>query len=283
MDALVTGDWLAQHIDDPDLRILECTVDLKPGPGGFVANPMRDVWAEGHIPNSAYADLTNDLSDPDSKMRFTMPTPQRFAEAMEALGVGEGTRVVLYDRRMTMWATRVFWMMRAFGFDDCAVLDGGFKSWQADGRPVSADAPPQRPVATFRSAPRPEMIASLEQVEAAIGDGSTCIVNSLSPENHDGSDDSYGRAGHLPGASNVFAISLLDTATHRYRPVEELAELFAHLPAGEPVITYCGGGIAATSDAFVLTQLLGRDDVSVYDGSLSEWVQDPARPLVTAD
>lgn len=283
MDPLVTSSWLADHIDDPDLRILECTVDLKPGPGGFTAQEMSDVWAEGHIPNSAYADLTNNLSDPDSELRFTMPTAEHFGRAMEALGVGQGTRVVLYDRRMTMWATRVFWMLRAFGFDDCAVLDGGFKNWKMEGRKVSTDPAPEREATTFVANPRPELIATLEQMEAAAGSETTCIINSLSPENHDGTDDSYGRPGHIPGASNVFAIALLDTETHRYRPVAELAQLFEHLPADKPVITYCGGGIAATSDAFVLTQLLGRDDVSVYDGSLSEWLKDPERPMVVAD
>lgn len=283
MESLVSSQWLHDHIDDPDLRVLECTVDLKPGPGGFVAHSMLDTWAEGHIPGSVYADLSNALSDPDSELRFTMPSGERFGSAMEALGVGEGTRVVLYDRRMTMWATRVFWMLRAFGFDECAVLDGGFKTWTAEGRPISVDAAADRTGPIFAPAPRPEMIASLEQMEAAVGDGRTCIVNSLSPENHDGTDDSYGRPGHIPGASNVFAIALLDTDTHKYRPAAELAELFAHLPEGEPVITYCGGGIAATSDAFVLTELLGRSDVAVYDGSLSEWTKDPERPMVTVD
>ncbi|MEL7156962.1 MAG: rhodanese-like domain-containing protein [Actinomycetota bacterium] len=105
----------------------------------------------------------------------------------------------------------------------------------------------------------------------------------MSPENHSGADDSYGRAGHLPGAGNVFAVSLVDRETHRFRPTDELTQLFAEVPADVPVITYCGGGIAATSDAFVLTELLGRRDVAVYDGSLSEWVLDDARPLATGD
>ena len=283
MDSLVSTDWLAANIDDPDLRILECTVMLRPAPGGFTAEAMHDVWSEGHIPNSAYVDLTNDLSDPDSELRFMMPSAGPFASAMEALGVGDGTRVVLYDRRMTMWATRIFWMLKAFGFDDCAVLDGGWKSWTNEGRPVSTDPAPARPAATFSAAPRPQMIASMDQVEAAIGDGVTCIVNSLSPENHDGSDNSYGRAGHIPGASNVFAISMLDPETQRFLPIDELAATFDHLRGGRRVVTYCGGGIAATADAFVLTELLGRTDVSVYDGSLSEWTKDPDRPLVTSD
>ena len=144
MDALVSSAWLADHIDDPDLRILECTVDLKSGAGGFVADDASNLWAEGHIPNSEYADLTNDLSDPKSPLRFTMPTAARFASAMESLGVGQGTRVVLYDRRMTMWATRVFWMLRSFGFDNCAVLDGGWKNWKAEGRAISTEPAPDR-------------------------------------------------------------------------------------------------------------------------------------------
>lgn len=283
MDPLVSSSWLVDHLDDPDLRILECTVDLKSGPGGFVPQEVSDRWAEGHIPNSVYADLTNDLSDPGSDLRFTMPTAEHFARAMEALGVGQGTRVVLYDRRMTMWATRVFWMLRAFGFDDCAVLDGGWRNWTQEGRPVSTDPAPERPTITFRAEPRPELIATLEQVEAAVGDDRTCIVNSLSPENHDGADSTYGRPGHIPGASNVFAMALIDAETHRYRPLSELEVMFDHLPSDQPVITYCGGGIAATSDAFVLRELLGRDDVAVYDGSLSEWLKDPDRPLVITD
>jgi thiosulfate/3-mercaptopyruvate sulfurtransferase len=279
MDSLVSTQWLAEHLEDPDLRILECTVNLRPGPQGFVAEAVRDQWEEGHIPNSAYADLTNDLSDPHSDLRFTMPTPEHFASAMEALGVGDGTRVVLYDRRMTMWATRVFWMLRAFGFDECAVLDGGWRSWTLEERPIGTGPAPVRPAARFRPSPRTGMIASVEEVLAAVGDGATCIVNALSPDNHDGTDTSYGRPGHIPGATNVYAVGLVDPDTQRYLPVQELSAMFGHLPEEGPVITYCGGGIAATSDAFVLTQLLDRSDVAVYDGSLSEWMRDPARPL----
>ena len=124
MEPLVDADWVSENLSDPSLRILECSVALTPG--STTPASMREQWAEGHIPNSDYVDLIGDLSDPQSDLRFTMPTPDRFANAMEALGVGEGTRVVLYDRRFTMWATRVWWMLKAFGFDDCAVLDGGW-------------------------------------------------------------------------------------------------------------------------------------------------------------
>lgn len=240
---------------------------------------MFEQWADGHIPNSAYADLVQDLSDPQSDLRFTMPTVSRFAEAMEALGVGEGTRVVLYDRRFTMWATRVWWMLKSFGFDDCAVLDGGWRSWTSAGFAVDTGPAPSRPRTKFRAVPRPELVADLARMQGALGDG-TCVVNALSPGNHDGSEAHYGRPGHLPGASNVYALHLLDRDTQCYLPLAELKALFAEvISEDQPVVTYCGGGIAATSDAFVLKALLGHDDVSVYDGSLSEWVLDPNRPL----
>lgn len=136
-----------------------------------------------------------------------------------------------------------------------------------------------RPPSKFRAEPRSDMIADLERMKAALSDG-TCIINALSASNHDGSDASYGRRGHLPGASNIYAVDLIDPESHRYLPIDQLSELFQdEMTATGPIVTYCGGGIAATSDAFVLTALLGRTDVSVYDGSLSEWLLDPNRPL----
>jgi len=277
LDPLVDAQWVAENLSDPSLRILECSVDLTPGSTSPAS--MFEQWADGHIPNSAYVDLVQDLSDPQSDLRFTMPTVSRFAEAMEALGVGEGTRVVLYDRRFTMWATRVWWMLKSFGFDDCAVLDGGWRSWTSAGFAVDTGPAPSRPTTKFSAVPRPELVADLARMQEALGDG-TCVVNALSPGNHDGSEVHYGRPGHLPGASNVYALHLLDRDTQCYLPLAELKALFAEVVSeDQPVVTYCGGGIAATSDAFVLKALLGHDDVSVYDGSLSEWVLDPNRPL----
>ena len=277
MDPLVDADWVSENLSDPSLRILECSVALTPG--STTPASMRDQWAEGHIPNSDYVDLIGDLSDPQSDLRFTMPTPDRFAKAMESLGVGEGTRVVLYDRRFTMWATRVWWMLKAFGFDDCAVLDGGWKSWKAGGFPVDTGPALSRPETKFQSAPRAGYVADLTRMQEALND-ETCVINALSPGNHDGSEADYGRPGHLPGASNVYALHLLDRETQCYLPLDQLKALFDETTSEDkPIVTYCGGGIAATSDAFVLKALLGHDDVAVYDGSLSEWLLDPNRPL----
>jgi thiosulfate/3-mercaptopyruvate sulfurtransferase len=282
MDQLVETGWLAAHLDDPDLRVLECTVYLHPAdvPGGFRVESGRGRWAEGHLPRAGFVDLQEELSDRASALRFTMPPAAQFAETMGRLGVGDGTRVVLYDRAVNMWAARVWWMLRAFGFDDAAVLDGGFRKWTREGRPLATDdgAAPRR---TFSARPRPGLIADKAGVLAALGDGRACVLNALTAEQHRGTGGvTYGRRGRIRGSANVPARDLVDPETHAYLPLPELRAKFAAagaLDAGR-VVTYCGGGIAASSDAFVLT-LLGRGDVAVYDASLSEWAADPALPM----
>jgi thiosulfate/3-mercaptopyruvate sulfurtransferase len=281
MDALVSTSWLAAELGQADLRVLDCTVLLAPQPvGGYSVESGRAAWEKAHIPGSGFADLTDDLSDPASPLRFTVPTPERFARAMGALGVGDGNRVVLYDSRVNMWAARVWWMLRSFGFDAAAVLDGGWRAWTTDGRPTSTEAPAWAP-ATFTARPRPGLFVGKETVQAAVDSGQTCLVNALDRAQHRGEVQPYARAGHIRGSANVPAVELVDEATHRYRPLEELRAAFADVADGRGrVITYCGGGIAASSDAFVL-HLLGHDDIAVYDNSLSEWALDASLPMET--
>ena len=281
MDALVSTSWLASQLGAADLRVLDCTVLLAPQPGGgYAVESGRAAWEGAHIPGSAFADLVGDLSDPHSPLRFTVPTPARFAEAMGALGVGDGHRVVLYDSRVNMWAARVWWMLRAFGFDSAAVLDGGWRAWTTDGRPTST-APADWPPATFTARPRPGLFVGKDTVQAAVASRQTCLVNALDRAQHRGEVQHYARRGHIAGSANVPAMELVDDATHRYRPVDELRAAFADVAGrDERVITYCGGGIAASSDAFVL-HLLGHDDIAVYDNSLSEWAADDSLPMET--
>lgn len=281
MEPLVSAAWLEEHLGDADLRVLDCTVHLRIDPASrrFGIEKGRDTWAAGHVPSSAHVDLVEDLSDPHPTLRFNWPSAERVQRTMEALGVGDGTRVVLYDRQLNMWATRVWWVLRGYGFTSAAVLDGGWAAWTAQGRPVSTDPAPAHPLATFVPRPAAGCVASKQEVLDAIDDGATCIVNSLSEAQHRGDDVSYGRPGHIPSAVNVPAMGLVDPATHEYLDLEVLRARFADVLARPRAITYCGGGIAATSDAFVLTALLGHPDVGVYDGSMSEWVQDPAAPL----
>ena len=281
-DLLVEAGWLAQHLDDPAVRVLECTVYLHPAdvPGGYRVESGRARWAQGHIPGAGFVDLQEELSDRESPLRFMLPSAAQFAEAMGRHGVGDGVRVVLYDRVVNMWAARVWWMLRAFGFDNAAVLNGGWKKWTGEGRPVATDAG-TRPPQTFVAKWRPELIADKRAVLAGVGDRATCLLNALTPEQHAGTGGVvYGRPGRIKGSANVAARDLVDPRTHAYLPAETLREKFkasGALEAGR-VITYCGGGIAASSDAFVLT-LLGKDDVALYDASLSEWAADAALPM----
>ena len=280
---LVETDWLAANLEDPALRVLECTTILHPLPdGGYRAESGRATWAAGHIPRSGFADLTDDLCDRSATTLYMMPSVEQMTAAMARLGVGEGTRVVLYDRAVNMWAARVWWMLRAVGFDRAAVLNGGWKKWTLEGRPTST-APCAYSAARFVARPRPDLFVGKEAVLAGLGDRATCVINALSEEQHRGTAGvAYGRPGRIAGSGNVPARALVDPATHAYLAPEVLQRRFADagaLGAGR-VITYCGGGIAASSDAFVLA-LLGHEQVSVYDASLSEWARDPSLPMET--
>jgi thiosulfate/3-mercaptopyruvate sulfurtransferase len=282
---LVTTDWLAAHLGDAGLRILDCTVFLRPpseGKQGFVAEPGRAEWATSHIPGSVYADLATDLSDRSQSLRFMMPSPEQFAAAMGRYGVGDDSTVVLYDRAGNMWAARVWWMLRAFGFDNARVLDGGWTAWTTEDRPVTAEVTTPAP-AMFTAKPRPELIAGKDEVLAAISAGKACVVNALNSAQHRGEVAPYGRPGHIAGSVNVPAVGangVVDPATQRYRPVEEIHALLGAAGAEpqERMITYCGGGIAASSTAFAAL-MAGYRDVAVYDASLSEWEADPTLPM----
>src|SRR5690606_198990 len=179
---LVETEWLARHLDAPTLRILDCSVVMIPtADGSYAFRPGREEWEQGHIPGSVFVDVMGELADKQSPLPMMMPPYEAFADALGAHGVGDGTHVVLYDRGNHAWAARVWWMLRAAGFDAAAVLNGGFRKWQADGRPISRERssyPPSR----FTPRPRPDLFATREDVLRAIRTGSARVVNALSPE-----------------------------------------------------------------------------------------------------
>lgn len=275
MDSLVTASWLSRHLDDPDLVVLDCSVCTLQDENGLRNVSGRADYERGHIPSAGFADLTTDLADASSSLEFAMPTPEQFCAAMGALGVGDDSRVVLYDGFM-VWSARVWWMLRWVGFDHAAILDGGINAWTQDGRPI-ATAPVNGPGRCLTGAIRPHLIADKEEVLAAIGNENVRLIDTMPEDHFRGEDSLYARAGHIPGAQNISALELFDESG-RYRSHEDLAALFGGDPNAR-TITYCGGGIAAAAAAFVMTRL-GYTDVAVYAASLQEWAADPSNPLV---
>lgn len=275
-DTLVTADWLRQHIDDPDLVVLDATVIVEPDASGNLrAINGRASYESGHIPMAGFADLMGDLSDPDSPLQFGMPSPEQFAAAMGQLGVGDDTRVVLYDTMGSSWAARVWWMLRWIGFDRAALLNGGLSAWTAAGGSLSTGSV-QRAPRSLTVTLRPKLIAHQEEVREAISDDAIRLIDALPPMHYRGEWAMYAQPGHIPGATNTPVSSLFDEAGH-FRPDNELAALFGE-GKNKRTITYCGGGIAASADAFALTRV-GFEDVAIYAASLEEWTANPQNPM----
>ena len=277
---LVDTDWLAEHLDDPGIRIYDCTTHLLPHPTqAYTVGSGREDYDMGHIPGADFLDLQEELSDPASKFRFTFPSPALFAAAVAGHGLGDDATVVLYSTTSPQWASRVWWMLRAFGFDNARVLDGGFVKWSKEGRPVST-SPASYPPDSFTPRPRDGLIVQKDEMLVAINDGAVCTINALSREQHAGGGRAYGRLGRIAGSSNVPTAELLDPETNAFLPASQIAAHFAGVGAdkSERVLTYCGGGIAASATALLLV-MLGHENVGLYDNSMSEWSNDESLPM----
>src|SRR5712691_6578321 len=282
---LVETEGLAAQLSDPDLRVFDCTIHLIPNPDiGYTVKPGREDFEKGHIPGAQFIDLQGDLSAPHPKLRFMLPSAEDFAAAMGRFGVGERSRVILYSTTTPQWATRVWWMLRNYGFDD-AVLNGGFQKWAREGRAVETGPGRPKPPARFAVREDRKLMVGKEAVLGAIGEGATCTINALSAAQHTGTGGTvYGRPGRIAKSVNVPAAALIDPATGAFLPAPARRAEFAAVGAFDTarVITYSGGGIAASADALALV-MLGHPDVRLYDASMSEWSNDESLPMETGD
>jgi thiosulfate/3-mercaptopyruvate sulfurtransferase len=286
---LVETDWLEEHLDDADLRIFDVTGMLAPG---WVNTAKERSYDKGHIAGAAFLDVASArsvLSDPHAPLRWTWPSQEHFEAVMGRAGVGNDSHVVLYastaGQRIynnTMWCTRAWWIMHHFGVR-AAVLNGSLEKWVSEGRPVST-SPGTYPATTFTASPQWRRgLASKEDVLAALRDPrSACVVDALSTASFAGTEPlpDGRKKGHITAAVNVPMHVLVDRETGVFASADDIRAHFERagaLPARR-VITYCGGAIAATVDAFALA-LLGYTDVAVYDGSLNEWGLDPSLPM----
>ncbi|OPY98658.1 thiosulfate sulfurtransferase [Bradyrhizobium sacchari] len=282
---LITTEQLAVILGDPSLRLYDCTTYNEPVPPGsdvpYRAVPGDKMFAAGHIPGADFLDLQGEFSDTSARPLYMMPDVPQLEAAFGRHGLDASTTIVLYSIGTMMWATRFWWMLRSLGVD-AQVLDGGFDKWKEEGRPIETGAPKGYPATMFKSAPRAGFFVDKDVVKARIDDPSTVIVNALGPQFHRGLEPSrYGRPGRVPGSVNVSAATLVNADKTLTTLADAEAKFVAQgVTRDKTVICYCGGGISATIDLLLLTQL-GYDKLTLYDGSMGEWARDPSLPIET--
>ena len=276
---LVETEWLEQNLDA--VVVLDCTTHLIPNPAiTYDVVPGRKEFEAGHIKGAQFCDVSRDVSDTSHKFRFMRQSPEAFAAAMRGFGISDDTKVVLYSTTSPQWASRVWWLLRDFGHDNAAVLNGGWQKWSREGRPSETGAGTSRAPGSFSVKQPRGLMADKGAVKAAIGDGQICTLNALAEAQHKATGgNTYGRPGRIAGSVNVTAATLLDPSTNAFLPPDVLRQKFDGVGAMDrEVIVYCGGGIAATADALILT-MLGHTKVKVYDASMSEWAKDDSLPM----
>ena len=274
---LVSTDWLAQHLNDPDLRLLDASWHM-PDAG-------RDARAEydaAHIPGARFFDI-DDISDARSELPHMAPATEKFMSRLRAMGVGDGHQVVVYDSTGLFSAARVWWLFRLMGKRDVAVLDGGLPKWLAEGRAVEDMAPVirDRHMTTSR---QNQMVRDVTQVARAAKLGDHTILDARGPGRFSGSEPEPRpglRSGHIPGARNVHYATLLnDDGTMKSVPALQKVFSDAGADLSKPVITTCGSGVTAAIINLALERI-GKTDHALYDGSWSEWGMYPDLPIAT--
>ena len=263
--SLVSVDWLARHLDDPGVRVVDASWHLP--------SAHRDGEAEfrqGHIPGAVFFDL-DDVVDPRAELPHTLPPEDGFETAVSALGIGNDDYVVIYDSLGLFSAARAWWMFRVFGHDAVAILDGGLPAWIAAGQALETGQPSVEP-RPFRAHFNGTLVWALADVRENLDSGQATVLDARPGERFAGRapEPRPGlRSGHMPGSRNIPVDQLTDPETGRLHRTQALARLFAGTE-GHPVVCSCGSGVTACALAFALHRL-GRDDVAVYDGSWTEW------------
>jgi thiosulfate/3-mercaptopyruvate sulfurtransferase len=267
MDPVVTTEWLAKNLGDPDIRILDATWHMP--------QLKRDARAEfetAHIPGAAFFDI-DAIADHTTSLPHMLPGAADFAAAVGALGIGNTDRVVVYDVRGVVSAARAWWTFRAFGHDAVTVLDGGLRKWRAEGRPVESGAA-ALPPRSFTARLRPELVRDVEAMRANLASRASQVLDARSAGRFAGTEPEPRaglRGGHIPGSLNL-PYETLYRPDGTLKPPDELrgAVVAAGVDLDRPIVTTCGSGVTASVLALAL-YLIGRRDVAVYDGSWSEW------------
>lgn len=275
---LVSTEWLAAHLSSPDIAILDASWHLP-----TAGRDAKKEFLAGHIPGARFFDI-DELSDTDSPLPHMLPAPEKFASRMRKMGVGDGKRVIAYDAAGLFSAARCWWMFKAMGHDDVAVLDGGLRKWQAEGRALEDGPPPPAQERHFTARFRATMVKDMADVAAALSSGTAQVADARSGTRFRGEEvepRAHVRPGHMPGAKNVHYASLLK-ADGTLKSLDEIKAAFATagIDLTRPVITSCGSGVTAAILTLALT-LIGTKDHALYDGSWTEWGGNPDVPVAT--
>lgn len=276
-DPLVSTAWLAEHLNAPDVRIVDGSTHL-PTEG----RDARAEYRQAHIPGAVFFDI-DEICDETSTLPHMLPHPVKFSARMRKLGLGDGSRIVVYDTKGLFSAARVWWMLRVMGHDDVVVLDGGLPKWTAEGRPIEDLPPPPRErhfTVRFDSA----LVRSVEEVKRDLESGKEQIVDARPAGRFEGRDPEPRpglRSGHMPGSRSLPWETLLGP-DGALLGAEALAERFkaAGVDLARPVVTSCGSGVTAAILALALARL-GHWRTPVYDGSWAEWGSREDLPIAT--
>jgi thiosulfate/3-mercaptopyruvate sulfurtransferase len=267
LPTVVSTEWLAKRLDEPDLRVLDGTWHMPQ-----LKRDARAEFVAAHIPGAVFFDIDR-IADHSTPLPHMLPTAEAFAEAVGGLGIASDNRVVVYDVRGVISAARVWWTFRAFGHERVAVLDGGLRAWIAEGRPTAAGEPsPTR--RQFRARLRPELVRDLDFMRRNVGTRAEQVVDARSRGRFNGTEPEPRaglRGGHIPGSLNL-PYEALYQPDGTLRPPDGLRSAFveAGIDLARPITTTCGSGVTASVLALAL-HVVGRRDVAVYDGSWTEW------------
>lgn len=275
MDSLVTTEWLANELGANDLRIVDAT---------YVLDTARKPAAEyeaAHIPGAVFMDLA-EIADTSSDLPTMLPSPEKFASRMQSLGLGDGSRVVLYDNSPLHTSARAWFMLRTFGAHDVAILDGGFAKWRSEGR-ATASGKEQLRHRHFTVWADDQGVRTLDQMKANVDSGAEQVLDARSTARFTGEEPDprpATHAGHIPGSKNLYYTALFnDDGTWKTPDALRSAFEGAGIDLSKPLVTTCGSGITASTLAFA-AHLLGNE-AAVYDGSWSQWGADRSTPKAT--
>jgi thiosulfate/3-mercaptopyruvate sulfurtransferase len=267
-EALVGSEWLAAHLDDPRIRVVDASFTL---PG--VAPTARENYDRGHIPGAVFFDI-DDICEPGTSLPHMIPSPELFAQKIGALGIGNDDKVIVYDNAGLSSAGRAWWMLRIFGHRDVALLDGGLPKWKAEGRPLATAVPTPAP-RRFAARLDRSLVRDKAAILANLASRGEQVVDARAAGRFDGTTPEVRpglRSGHIPGSRNLSYDQVTDPKTKQIKSAEALTALFrdAGVALDRPIVTSCGSGVTACALAFAL-HLIGHPGAAVYDGSWSEW------------